>query len=82
MSYNLRNPVVAKAPEVAPRQGDVGVPPSVSAENRSESDLRTQRREQRAAEKERRASTVLDPERSRATMKLLYVVDNYIPVLV
>ena len=54
MSYNLRNPVVAKAPQEAPQQRDTGVPPVAPAEGRSESDLRAQRREQRAADKEMR----------------------------
>ena len=56
MSYNLRNPVVAKAPKEAPRQKNAGVPPVAPSEGSSESDLRAQRREQRAAEKERRTA--------------------------
>lgn len=57
VSYNLRNPVVAKAPKEASRQRDVGVPPVAPTEGSSESDLRARRREQRAAEKERRQET-------------------------
>ena len=54
MAYNLKNPVVAETSKGAPRQKDAGVPPTAPAEGRSESDLRAQRREQRAADKEMR----------------------------
>ena len=53
MSYNLRHPVVSGAPEEAPKQEDVDSPP-VAPTEQTDSDLRQQRREQRAAEKERR----------------------------